>query len=276
MATTTECVEFAFKVPDCAPGTTLRVPAPDGVTLELPLPGNIMPGDKLHMAKGEDGSWTISKAVREKKAEASAPTPSRNDPATWRSPQALEADLAGKGVVRVRLETSKGPICVRVVPDWAPLGAERFLHLVDSGHFSEKIAIYRGIPGGLIQFGVVKSTDPRSGRYEPIADDPLIGVPFEEGSLVFAAAGSGTRTATLCLFLGDFRSQLGRNQPETPIGKVCPESMATLHKIFTGYGDIPQCGGKGPDPERLEKEGNVYIMKEFPECDFVTGASRIA
>lgn len=255
-----KCTEFLFIVPECAPGTVLKVPAVDGVMLHVPVPDNVRPGDKLYMAKGENGSWSISKAVRVKKAE-------------WRSPEALNADLGGKDVIKVELVTTKGPIFLEVVPAWSPLGAARFLELVDGG-FYKNIAIYRGIPGALLQFGVVEGTDPRSKRYSPLPDDPLIGIPFEDGMVSFAAAGPGTRKSTVCLFLGDFKSQLGSKQPETPFGKVCPESMATLHSLFTGYGDIPQCGGKGPDPVQLEEQGNEYIRKNFPDCDFITGAKR--
>ena len=37
----------------------------------------------------------------------------------------------------VVLETSAGAIEIMVKPDWAPFGAERFLELVDAGHFED-------------------------------------------------------------------------------------------------------------------------------------------
>lgn len=254
-------MEFAFVVPECEPGTILKVPAPDGVSLHIPCPGNIRPGDKLFMAKSGEGKWAISKAERAKTG--------------WRSEAELLADLRGSDVVTVELQTSKGPVRLQVVPSWAPLGARRFLELVQDRYFQD-IAIYRGIAGGLVQFGLVQERDPRCGRYAPIEDDPLVGIPFEDGTVTFAAAGPGTRKSTVCIFLGDFRSQLGMKQPETPFGRVCPESMETLHRLFTGYGDMPQCGGRGPDPERLEELGNSYIRSEFPECDFVNSARRLS
>lgn len=262
---------FAFTVPDCAPGSVMRVPAPDGSALQVPLPGNILPGDKLYMARDEAGQWSIHKA--ERPVGGSAPAPAPAPAPEWRSPEVLEAELSGPDSVRVCLETTKGPIHLQIVPSWAPLGAKRFLQLVDDG-FYEEIAVYRAIPGFLVQFGVVGKEDPRSGRYQKLEDDALAQVPFAEGMVTFAAAGSGTRTNILCLFLGDFRTQLGSKQPETPIGRVCAESLATMHKLHLGYGDIPQCGGKGPDPGKLEARGNEYIRSEFPEIDFITKASR--
>lgn len=261
-------MEFAFVLPQCSPGDVLKVPAPDGVMLQIPLPPNCAPGDKVHIAKSADGQWAFSRAVR-----GDAPQPTLEPGRQWLSSETVAADLAGPGTVTVQLETTKGPIMLRVVPKWSPLGARRLFQLIDDGYFDE-VAIYRAIKGGLVQFGVVKDTDPRASRYEPIGDDPLVGVPFEEGSVSFAATGPGARKSTLCLFLGDFRGQLGSRQPETPIGKVSPECMERLHSLYAGYGDIPQCGGSGPDPNILMARGTEYITSEFPNCDFVTGADR--
>jgi len=254
--------EFAFVVPECQPGALLKVPAPDGTALHIPCPGNIVPGDKLYMAKDGEGQWGISKAER-----LAAPQ--------WRSEDNLKADLADPTVIKVQLKTTKGPIVLQVVPGWAPIGAKRFLELVDDGHFTD-LAVYRSIPGGLVQFGVMQEKDARNSRYEELADDPLAGIPFEDGTVTFAGAGPGTRKSTICIFLNDFRDQLGSKQPETPVGRVCPESMDTLHSLYTGYGDMPQCGGEGPDPEKLEELGNEYIRSKFPKCDFVESASRLA
>mmetsp|Transcript_81858 Transcript_81858/g.128924 ORF Transcript_81858/g.128924 Transcript_81858/m.128924 type:complete len:271 (+) Transcript_81858:44-856(+) len=261
-----DTMEFAFVLPECSAGDVLKVPAPDGVMLQIPLPEKCAPGDKVHMAKGEDGQWAFTRAVR---GHSIAQEPG----GAWRSSAAIADDLAGPGVMTVQMDTTKGPIEMRIVPKWSPLGARRLFQLIDDGYFSE-IAIYRAVRNGLVQFGVVKDTDPRAARYAPIADDPLIGVPFEAGSVSFAATGPGARKCTICIFLGDFRDQLGSRQPETPIGKVSPESMATLYSIFTGYGDIPQCGGNGPDPNTLMARGNEYITTEFPQCDFIMGADR--
>mmetsp|Transcript_73498 Transcript_73498/g.137332 ORF Transcript_73498/g.137332 Transcript_73498/m.137332 type:complete len:287 (+) Transcript_73498:80-940(+) len=274
-----DVAEFSFLVPDCQPGAVVKVPAPDGVTLQMPLPKNVSYGDELFFGKGEDGQWKITKALRgsaeeNETAGASSSSAGRSaqQPASqWRPPELIAADLAGAGVITAKLETTKGPILMRIVRRWSPHGVRRFLQLIDEDYY-HNICIYRAIRGGLLQFGIVQNGDPRSGRYPAIPDDPLVGVPFEEGTVAFASAGPGTRKATLCLFLGDFRDQLGYSSQETPIGKVCPESMETLHSIFTGYGDIPQCNGKGPDPDKLEAWGNDYIAQEFPECDYITGA----
>lgn len=264
---------FSFEVPQCEPGSKLKVPAIDGVTLHIPVPENVRPGDEMFMAKGEDGNWRIDKVVRPVRQPAESPPAA----AGWRSAEEMLADCEGPEAVAVALETTKGPILMKIVPSWSPLGAQRFLELVDDGYFQD-IAIYRAIQGGLLQFGVVKSTDPRSARYSRLPDDVLKGIPYAEGVVSFAAAGPGTRKSTICIMKADFRTQLGKGalgtpSTETPIGMVSPMSMRVMHSI-TCLGDIPQCGGRGPDPGKLEELGNDYIRAEFPTCDFVRSARR--
>lgn len=265
--------EFFFAVPDCGGGCVVQIKAPDGCTLKVPLPANVQPGDELYMGKGTDGAWGITKAVRNVSTPVQATLPT-----VWRTLEEMQQDVAGPDVATVLLSTTKGPIKIKVVPKWSPIGAQRFLQLVDDGYYHD-VAVYRAIQGGLLQFGVVKDTDERNSRYEKLADDNLVGIPYAEGIVGFAAAGPGTRKSTVCIMKADFRTQLGKGavgtpSTETPFGMVCPESMAIMHSI-TCLGDIPQCGGKGPDPGKLGAIGNDYIRAEFPTCDFLTGASRV-
>jgi len=259
---------FAFDIPGSAkPGVTLHVRAPDGVLLKIPLPGNVYPGDRMAMKKNpETGKWGIKHVVRnEEPAVAVEP----NGQVTRRSDAQMEMDLSCSNVCIVTLETSKGDLRIKVVPAWAPKGAQRFLQLVTDRYYTD-VAVYRAVPDFLIQFGVIDDRE-RSEKYEALTDDLIRGVPIQDGSVCFAAAGPNTRTATVCIFLGEY-PQLGGNPWETPIGKVAPESMKVLHSIHTGYGDMPQCGGKGPDPVQLEELGNNYIRANFPKCDFVSAA----
>lgn len=230
------------------------------------------------MVKGADGAWGIGAST----GTAASPPPPAAPPAAaatqWRSNEQMQAEMASDSTAIIELQTSKGPIKIYVVPSWAPKGAEQFLKMVSNG-FYDDISIYRAVSNGLLQFGALQGGDPRSGQYQKLADDPLCGIPYAEGVVGFAAAGPGTRKHTVCIMKADFRSQLGKGaigtlSTETPFGMVAPESMAIMHSI-TCMGDIPQCGGKGPDPGLIEEQGNSYIRAQFPMCDFITGATRI-
>jgi len=257
--------QFSFEIPECGKDTTLKVTAPDGVMLHIKKNADWQTFDKLFMIKGEDGKWGIKHLER---MDATAQISHVTGAIERRSKESLQKDLEDVNISKVRLETTKGPIDILVQPSWAPQGALRFLQLITDGFFSD-VAIYRGVPKFLVQFGVKK--DPAH-VYDAIQDDPLTGVPIVEGSVCFAASGPNTRTSTICLFLGEF-PQLGKNPWETPIGQVHPDSMDTLRALYTGYGDIPQCGGKGPDPVTLAAKGNDYITEDFPQCDFIKSAT---
>jgi len=277
-------VEFTFAVPpQCQPGGKLQVRAPDGSVLVIPVPRNASPNDNLVMKRTDDGRWEISHLSRpdslppQQSSQPSARGPSsgavaKEDPWKWRPQDVLRQDLADPSQgVTVRLETTQGNIMLRIVRKWAPIGADRFLELVDRRFFDSRIAIYRAVPDFLVQFGVVKG----GFGLDTIEDDAHYGVPVEAGSVVFAAAGPNSRRHTLCIFLNSF-PQLGRTSAQVPIGKVADnDSMEVLSKLYTGYGDIPQTGGSGPDPLVLEEQGNFYINTRFPKCDFIHSASRV-
>eukprot|EP00928_Gymnodinium_smaydae_P079385 TRINITY_DN63328_c1_g1_i1.p1 TRINITY_DN63328_c1_g1~~TRINITY_DN63328_c1_g1_i1.p1 ORF type:complete len:302 (-),score=49.56 TRINITY_DN63328_c1_g1_i1:202-1038(-) len=258
---------FYFDLPECPPEAVMKVTAPDGVMLHIKRPSNVRTGDRICMTR-TDGTWGMKHVVRGQ-VNSAPPAQVSGEPG-MRSQADLEADLTGPSALKVKLSTTKGDIHLQICSMWAPLGAQRFVQLVLDGYYTD-LAIYRAVPKFLVQFGVVKDPE-RTEKYQAIKDDALYGVPVTAGTVCFAASGPETRNTTICIFLGDF-PQLGKNPWETPIGRVHPDSMDTLRKLHTGYGDMPQCGGNGPDPIALEDQGNEYIREKFPLCDFVTSAS---
>ena len=86
--------------------------------------------------------------------------------------------LAAGGVTTVRFEVQlsadkTGSFDVEVNPEWAPLGAERFLTLVDNG-FYDDARFFRAIDGFVAQFGI--GADPKFNaewRSRPIKVAPL-------------------------------------------------------------------------------------------------------
>merc|ERR1712046_412792 len=66
-----------------------------------------------------------------------------------------------------------GKVCIDVHEDWAPIGAKRFLDLVDQGYYNQ-VRVARVIDGFMAQFGI--SGDPNT--YDSIGnkqvnDDPV-------------------------------------------------------------------------------------------------------
>src|SRR3989442_1300648 len=97
---------------------------------------------------------------------------------------------------RVRFSTTKGDFVVRVVDDWAPLGAARFRELVASGFF-DGARFFRVLPGFVAQFGI--NGDPavtKKWDKTEIKDDP-VRQSNTRGRGTFATGGPNTRTTQL-------------------------------------------------------------------------------
>lgn len=196
---------------------------------------------------------------------AAAPVAPSTDP--LRDPRHPEMNRTAPAEFRVRVETSRGPFTVLVVRAWAPRGADRFYNLVRHGFYDEA-RFFRVIPGFVAQFGI--HADPSvstAWREAAIPDDP----PRQSnlrGTVVFATAGPNTRTTQVFINFRD-NPRLDR-MGFAPFGKVI-QGMEIVDALYSGYGEGPP-QGIGPRQDLLQKEGNAYLKKEFPELDFVKTA----
>ena len=98
----------------------------------------------------------------------------------------------------------------------------------------------------------------------PIPDDPVI-ASNEKGTLSFASSGKNTRSNQLFINLND--NKYLDAQGFTPIGRII-EGIDILEKIYTGYGDEPKQG-------KINKLGNEYLTKEFPDLTYMQTMSII-
>jgi peptidyl-prolyl cis-trans isomerase A (cyclophilin A) len=84
------------------------------------------------------------------------------------------------------------------------------------------------------------------------------------GFVTFAKSSEpNSRTTQLFINFTD-NSRLNR-QGFAPFGKVTM-GMEVVDKIYSGYGEKP-------DQERIEKEGNAYLTKNFPKLDYIKKAT---
>ena len=54
---------------------------------------------------------------------------------------------------RVRCATTKGDILIEMTPHRGPMGAQRFMDLIDAGFFTD-IPLFRVVKGFLVQYGI--------------------------------------------------------------------------------------------------------------------------
>ncbi len=56
-----------------------------------------------------------------------------------------------------------------------------------------------------------------------------------------------------------------------PFGQVL-SGMKVVDQLFNEYGEgAPR--GRGPDQSRIQREGNEYLMKDFPRMDYIKKAT---
>jgi peptidyl-prolyl cis-trans isomerase A (cyclophilin A) len=170
-------------------------------------------------------------------------------------------------VFQLALDTSKGPVVIEVHKDWAPIGVQHLYELVNSGYYGG-VRFFR-VTRAYVQFGV--NGDPKiSGIWgnANLRDDP-VKERNARGTVSYAKAGPNTRTTQLFFNMKD-NFDLDK-QGFAPIGKVI-EGMENVDAFYSAYGDMPP-RGQGPDPAKIETQGNAYLDSRFPRLDFVKKAA---
>jgi peptidyl-prolyl cis-trans isomerase A (cyclophilin A) len=169
---------------------------------------------------------------------------------------------------KVKLETTKGQVLIKLIRSWAPNGVDRFFNLVKIGYF-EEVAFYRAIEGFVVQFGISGNPEVNQAWAEArIKDDP-VKASNQRGFLTFAMAGPNSRTTQLFINLRDNIELNG--QGFAPIGQVT-EGLEVIDSLYTGYGEMAP-RGKGPRSQVFNRRGNAYLKKLFPDLDYIMTAA---
>lgn len=170
---------------------------------------------------------------------------------------------------RARFATSKGDFVIEVHRDWAPTGADRFFNLVKTGYYNET-RFFRVVRGFMAQIGIHGKPEMNSiWRDQRIADDP-VRQSNARGFVSFATAGPNTRTTQFFINFTDANRRLD-TMGFAPFGQVT-SGMEVVDALYAEYGEgAPQ--GRGPDQGRIQGEGNAYLLRDFPQLDYVKEAT---
>ena len=170
----------------------------------------------------------------------------------------------------VNFDTTAGSFAVQVTREWAPHGADRFYNLVKNG-FYDDARFFRAIKGFMVQFGI--NGDPKVSAVWQRAQIPADPVKQSNtrGFITYAMGASPT-TRTTQVFI-NFRDNANLDKLGfAPFGQVVAPGMDVVDKIDTSYGEgAPR--GKGPEQGRVQAEGNAYLMKSFPNLDYIKSAT---
>jgi peptidyl-prolyl cis-trans isomerase A (cyclophilin A) len=171
-------------------------------------------------------------------------------------------------VYKVKFETNKGDFVVQVNKEWAPLGAERFFQLVQSGYY-DKARFFRVLPTFMVQFGI--NADPKVSMLWQnlvIADDP-VKESNTRGKITFGTHGPNSRTTQV--FINYVDNKFLDASGFSPFGEVL-SGMEVVDSLYSGYGEgYPK--GNGPRQDLMQTQGNQYLEQNFPRLDYIKKAA---
>jgi peptidyl-prolyl cis-trans isomerase A (cyclophilin A) len=179
-----------------------------------------------------------------------------------------DTDERAPATYAVKLVTTKGDIVIDVTRDWAPKGADRFYTLVNHRYYTN-VAFFRVLKGFMAQAGMSGVPELNSRwREKKIDDYPVVGS-NTRGMVTFAMAGKNSRTTQ---FFINFKNNLSLDgMGFAPFGKVRDADMATVDKLYDGYGE-GWPSGKGPNQKTISEKGNTYLKAKFPKLDYIKRA----
>ena len=198
-------------------------------------------------------------------------TPLRTDPLEPLGTSGTVGTFEAPARFVVRLDTTKGPIVIECIRDWAPLGVDRFYELVTSSYFDDS-AIFRIRPSTWAQFGI--NGDPtvaQAWRPRTIVDDAFQPAhPNVRGTVFFAWAVPNGRTTQVVINLRDNR-EVHDKEPFVPFGRVI-EGMDVADALFDEYGEAAGGGIRAGKQDPVFQGGNDYLRKNFPKLDYIRTA----
>jgi peptidyl-prolyl cis-trans isomerase A (cyclophilin A) len=166
-------------------------------------------------------------------------------------------------VFQATFDTSKGPVVVEIHRDWAPVGVDHFYSLAKTGYYDGN-RFFR-VTRAYAQFGI--NGNPQTSALWSTAnlpDDP-VKESNKKGTLTYAHLGANNRTTQLFFNRKD-NKDLDKSG-FAPIGKVVT-GMEIIDSLYDSYGDMPP-RGQGPDPSKIEVQGNSYLEAHFPRLDYI-------
>lgn len=168
---------------------------------------------------------------------------------------------------RVRLETTRGDITIRVHREWAPLAADRFYNLVKAG-FYDGMAFHRVLDDFVAEWGI--HGDPwvnAAWRQAEMTDEP-VRQSNTRGRVTFSKNRPNSRTVQVFINLKD-NSSLD-DDGFSPFGEVV-EGMEVVESLYSEYGDGPP-RGDGVYQAMAIARGDEYLEAEFPLLDRIQRA----
>ena len=173
----------------------------------------------------------------------------------------------------VRLDTTKGLVIIEVNRAWAPLGADRFMELVNA-HYYDDSRLFRIDKGRWAQFGI--AGDPKvaqAWRNKTFPDDPFQPAHSNvRGTIAFAFALPNGRTTQVFINTRD-NSATHDKEPFVPFGRVI-KGMEVVDAWYSEYADTSGGGIRAGHQDEAFARGNAFFDEKFPKLDRIRTAEQ--
>ena len=171
----------------------------------------------------------------------------------------------GPDQFRARFDTSQGVFVIAVEREWAPLAAGRFYNLVKNGFYNDS-RFFRVLSGFMAQWGL--HADPAvqaAWRTANLKDEPAK-KSNTRGFVSFTRESSPNSSYTMIFINYKDNSYLDADG-FAPFGEVV-SGMEVADRLYSGYGRQ-----NVPDQRRILRDGNAYLLAEYPMLDYVKTAT---
>jgi peptidyl-prolyl cis-trans isomerase A (cyclophilin A) len=202
-------------------------------------------------------------------AGQAAPAPAASRASKLLTPAALTAKAPA--MFNAKFDTSKGVFVLEVHRDWAPLGADRFYNMVSNGFFNG-VRFFRVIPNFMAQFGI-NGNPAVTAAWEKLElkdEDPtkIMRQSNTRGFVSYGNTGRPNSRGTQVFINYKDNSYLDSGPaPFYPFGKIT-EGMEIVDMLNAEYGSGPQ-----NQQQTITREGNKFLIAQFPKLDYVKTAT---
>lgn len=166
-----------------------------------------------------------------------------------------------------RFETTQGDFDIIAKKEWSPQGVDRLYQLIKSDFYTD-IALFRVIPKFVVQFGIQNDSVLNTAwkKYK-ITDEPVL-QSNDSMAISFARDGVDSRSTQIFINLkNNHRLDTVNYNGVTgfPVIAKITKGMENVHQFYSTNDNVP-------DQDSIQKYGNDYLKRKYPELDYIKRA----
>jgi cyclophilin family peptidyl-prolyl cis-trans isomerase len=173
-------------------------------------------------------------------------------------------------VFTARFETTKGNFDIRAERAWSPKAVDRLYQLIKHEFYTD-IALFRVVPGFVVQFGINSDSLTNKQWSSVTIPDEEVKKKNTKGTIAFARAGKETRTTQLFINLKSNSPYLdelkGPGVTGFPVVAEVTEGMDVVLSFYDEYGNEP-----ATKQDSIYARGNDYLKRNYPKIDYIKQA----